>query len=76
MGVKELKKQLFHSKNPFLFTMRQKLLELSFVENLAFHANMDDKEYIKMKYRERFGVEPELENPKNFNEKKQLEKAL
>ena len=69
MGIREVKNRVFHTKNPILFNIRQWLLGLSFVENIAFHANMSDYDYIKMKYKERFGVEPDLDNPKNFNEK-------
>ncbi len=63
------KEKLFHTKNPLLFTLRQWALGFSFIENIAFHANMSDEDYICMKYKERFGVLPDLKNPKNFNEK-------
>ena len=39
------------------------------IEKIWFHAGMDDQSYIIKKYREAFGVEPDLEHPKTFNEK-------
>lgn len=37
-----------------------------------FYGWMSNKRYISMRYRQMFGVKPDLDNPRNFNEKKQL----
>lgn len=67
--MRKLFRNIMHSKNLVLFNIRQWLLGFSVIEKIAFHANMSDEDYIKMKYKERFGVEPNLVEPKNFNEK-------
>lgn len=36
---------------------------------IRYRPNMDDEAYIRRLYKKRFGVEPNLVNPKNFNEK-------
>lgn len=69
MGFKNRLTNILLSPNSFMTKIRSFLMSFSFVENIVFHSKMDDKEYIRMKYREQFGVYPDLDNPKNFNEK-------
>lgn len=69
MSIKKLYINLKHTKNPVLFRLRQWALSFTLIENLAFHAKMPDEKYIRMKYKERFGVYPDLDHPRNFNEK-------
>lgn len=39
------------------------------IKMIIYKKNMDDEQYLKIEYKEIFGVEPDLVNPKNFNEK-------
>ena len=69
MSENNLAKTLKHSQNSFLYNLRQWVLGIPVIENIAFKASWSDEQYIRMKYKEVFGVEPDLEHPKNFNEK-------
>ncbi len=61
--------KILHSKSPLLFEMRQNILGITAVENFVFRAKMSDKNYISMKYKKIFGKYPDLDKPRNFNEK-------
>jgi len=58
------KNLLYYPKKTFSWMMEAKLIE--FFRHKHY---MDDRTYIEKTYKKRFGVFPDLDNPKNFNEK-------
>ena len=73
MSIRKIMKCMGRSNNYFLKKIKKIIRKTGFYNkygvNYLYRAKMDDKEYIIMKYKNRFGVEPNLDNPRNFNEK-------
>lgn len=46
-------------------------IRFDYLNILGFYKRMPDEKYIKLRYKKWIGEEPNLENPKNFNEKLQ-----
>ena len=64
--MSKIKKLL--KKNPLIFAVHQKLQEKKF--KMVSEMSLTDPEKVsKIRYKNIFGVEPDLENPKTFNEK-------
>lgn len=76
MSIRSDLKQLRNSDNKILNTVSnvlykeyRKIYKSKFIYWCRFKPYMDDEKYIKFVYKKRFGVEPNLTNPQNFNEK-------
>ncbi len=59
----------FVNKHPRLREFLRSILHSNFRRFFLYRVWMSDKRYIKRVYKKRFGVEPNLEQPQNFNEK-------
>ena len=55
-------------KNPVIFAMHQKWQKVKF-QRISQLSVSDPEKVSKIRYKEVFGQEPDLENPKTFNEK-------
>lgn len=73
LSMNRLTKYLISSKNPAIRSVRLFLTRIPafqwIVSTIVYRRFMPDYEYIKVKYKEVFGVYPNLENPQTFNEK-------
>lgn len=73
MTMRSMISKVVYSDNKTLTSIRKLLVRIPFIDritsDIAFKKNMSDKEYISMLYHEYFGVYPDLNNPRNFNEK-------
>ena len=71
--IKNSLKQMLCSDNKFIKYFVRRLYNALFKNKLVFiirfRPYMNDEKYIKWLYKKRFGVEPNLTEPKNFNEK-------
>lgn len=73
MSIRKAAAAIGKSNNRMIVFIRHTITQSSFFQkkcvDYLYHSKMDDREYIAMKYKELFGVEPNLDNPTNFNEK-------
>ncbi len=52
-----------YRKPPFLLRKWQRL-------QMRYYAYRNPEKLVRIRYRQRFGTDPDLENPRTFNEKK------
>ena len=73
MNLRSVLLKFSYLKNTHIGKILKKVASTSLlskvIKSIRYQKNLDDESYIKMCYKEHFGVEPDLVNPKNFNEK-------
>lgn len=73
MSVKNKLKLLMQSRNTVIKIVSRiaysVFMKSRIVFDIRYRPHMEDEKYIKHLYKKRFGVEPNLVNPQNFNEK-------
>ncbi len=71
--IKEIYDKYFRGRKiPFISSVVNlclRIYHLDYVQWLWHHAWLNDRDYIMRKYKQELGVYPDLEHPKNFNEK-------
>jgi len=74
--LRQIKNSMLNSSNPIirgigtlLYNLARSILYGRVCHFLRYRPFMDDRKYIEWKYKKRFGIKPNLDDPQNFNEK-------